>query len=178
MAGLTESVQGRLADLRALVAASTARSTATLVLHTVPLPTETLDTLLSWHDRAAFAQCWHQLNAGILALAQEFGQVVVVDLVSLLTADAVAARDVRLHRYANLPYTDGALLVLARQLARIAQARTGLSRKVLALDLDDTLWGGVLGEVGGAGGPARRALSRAIATSSCNAPSGGYASRA
>jgi FkbH-like protein len=34
---------------------------------------------------------------------------------------------------------------------RFVQAKIGLSRKVLALDLDNTLWGGVLGEVGAAG---------------------------
>jgi len=90
VAGLTGSVHGRLADLRSLVAGSTSRSAATMVLHTVPLPTEVLDTLLSWRDRAAFAQSWHQLNAGILALAAEFAHVVVVDLVSLLAAEPVA----------------------------------------------------------------------------------------
>ncbi len=77
--------------------------------------------------------------------------MLVVDLVSALTEQPFAARDARLHRYADLPYTDGALHVLARQVARIVQARMGLSRKVLALDLDNTLWGGVLGEVGATG---------------------------
>ena len=57
-------------------------------------------------------------------------------------------RDARLHSFADLPYTDAALQALARELARVVQARLGLSRKVLALDLDNTLWGGVLGEVG------------------------------
>ena len=69
VAGLTESVQGRLADLRALVAASTARSTATLVLHTVPLPTEIRDTLSSWHARA-HSRSVARMNAGILELAR------------------------------------------------------------------------------------------------------------
>jgi FkbH-like protein len=47
-----------------------------------------------------------------------------------------------------MPYTDGALHVLADQVRRVVQARAGLSRKVLALDLDNTLWGGVIAEDG------------------------------
>ncbi|HET8641468.1 MAG TPA: HAD-IIIC family phosphatase, partial [Pseudonocardiaceae bacterium] len=94
---------------------------------------------------------WHQLNADLLGLAAEDGRITVVDLAGELADLPVPARDERLHQYADLPYTDGALLALARQVARVVQARAGLSRKVLAVDLDDTLWGGVLGEAGAAG---------------------------
>jgi FkbH-like protein len=151
VAGLITALRDRLTDLRGLIAAATEGSTATLVLHTVPLPTQLLDTVLSWRDRAALARAWHQLNADLLGLAQDHPQVAVIDLASLLAAAHVETRDDRLYRYADLPYTDGALLVYARQVARVAQARMGASRKVLALDLDNTLWGGVLGEVGVAG---------------------------
>jgi FkbH-like protein len=138
----------RLEELRALVAASLERTSATLVLHTVPLPAEVRDTVISLRGRAALAQAWYGMNAGLLALAEQHAQVVVVDLIGELADAAVAARDPRLHRYADMPYTDGALLALADQVRRVAQARAGASRKVLALDLDNTLWGGVLGEVG------------------------------
>lgn len=148
---VTTHLQARMAEFRALIGSVTRMSAATLVLHTLPLPAEVRETFLSWRARAALARAWHQLNADLLALAEEHRQVVVVDLVSLLADLPFPARDARLHRYADLPYTDGALHVLARQVARIVQAKAGLSRKVLALDLDNTLWGGVLGEVGAPG---------------------------
>lgn len=151
VAGLTGHLQLRLAEFRALIGTALQASTATLVLHTVPLPAELRDTLVSWRARAALAQAWHQLNADLLSLAAEHRQVVVVDLVSVLADQPFPARDARLHRYADLPYTDGALQALAQQVARVAQARLGLSRKVLALDLDNTLWGGEVGEVGAQG---------------------------
>lgn len=151
VAALTGQLAERLAALRDLVLSAVQRTTATLVLHTVPMPAEVRDGLLSWRARAAVAAAWHQLNAGLLALAAEHPQIVVVDLVGVLADAPVAVRDDRLHRYADLPYTDGALALLADQVRRVAQARSGRSRKVLALDLDNTLWGGVLGEVGAAG---------------------------
>lgn len=144
-------VQARLDDLHALVKSSLRRTSATVVLHTIPLPGAVRDSFISVRARAAVSRIWHQLNAGILGLAEEHRQVVVVDLVSALADSACEARDDRLHRYADLPYTDGALLVLANEVRRVVQARLGLSRKVLAIDLDNTLWGGVIGEVGAHG---------------------------
>ncbi|GAA1987043.1 HAD-IIIC family phosphatase [Kitasatospora viridis] len=144
-------VEDRLAQLGGLIGAALGGTEATLVLHTVPLPRALRDTMLSLRTRGALTRLWHRLNAGLLALAEEHPQVQVVDLVGLLAESPVAARDQRLHKYADLPYTDGALLLLANEVRRIAQARSGLSRKVLALDLDNTLWGGVLGEVGAEG---------------------------
>ena len=54
--------------------------------------------------------------------------------------------------------------LLARHTAAVLAAQLGASRKCLVLDLDDTLWGGVLGEVGVHGvalgaGPAGEAFS-------------------
>jgi FkbH-like protein len=144
-------LEDRLRQLRELVTAALSTTNATLVLHTVPLPGHIRDTIVSLSARTALTRLWYRLNTGLLELAEEFGQVQVVDLVGLLGDSGVRARDERLHAYADLPYTDGALLLLADGVRRVAQARLGLSRKVLAVDLDNTLWGGVLGEVGAEG---------------------------
>ncbi len=149
--GLAAQLESRLADLRGLLLAALRRTSAAFVLHTVPMPAELRDTVLSWQARAEVGRAWHRLNADLLGLAEDTSRIAVVDLAGELADLPVRARDDRLHRYADLPYTDGALLALARQVARVAQARSGLSRKVLAVDLDNTLWGGVLGEIGAAG---------------------------
>lgn len=148
---LVDHLDARLDRLRELVSARAGQTRATLVLHTVPLPAEVRDALISWRARAEVSAAWHRMNAAILELAAAHRQVAVVDLTELLADCAAPARDDRLHRYADMPYTDPVLLLLAQQVRRIAQARLGLSRRVLALDLDNTLWGGVLGEVGAGG---------------------------
>jgi FkbH-like protein len=48
----------------------------------------------------------------------------------------------------KLLLTSEANLELARSLASIVKAMFGRSRKVLVLDLDDTLWGGIIGDQG------------------------------
>ncbi len=49
---------------------------------------------------------------------------------------------------ARMPWQDGLLPHLADELLRYIQAHQGRTRKCLVLDLDNTLWGGVLGEDG------------------------------
>ncbi|TDP94050.1 HAD-IIIC family phosphatase [Labedaea rhizosphaerae] len=150
-AGLGKHVRARLEELRGILLGAVERSSTSFVLHTLPLPAQVRDSFISWSGRAAVSQAWHRLNADLLALAEESRQLAVVDLVGILADQAVAARDDRMFRYGDMPYTDDALLALAKQVRRFTQAKLGLSRKVLALDLDNTLWGGVLGEVGAAG---------------------------
>ncbi|CAM5549507.1 HAD-IIIC family phosphatase [Streptomyces chartreusis] len=145
---LAKYVDARLEELRGLLASALKHTAATVVVHTVPLPAQVRNGIISVRARAQVARSWYRLNAGLLALAEEHDQVVAVDLVGELAEAPVQACDVRLHRYGDLPYSDDALLLLARLVRRVAQARAGLSRKVLALDLDNTLWGGVLGEAG------------------------------
>ncbi|MEF9904745.1 HAD-IIIC family phosphatase [Streptomyces sp. P9-A2] len=149
--GLEKYVEARLEEFRTLVAGALGRTAATVVVHTVPLPAQVRNGIVSVRARSQVVRAWYRLNAALLGLAEEHAQVVAVDLVGELAEAPVRACDVRLHRYGDLAYGDDALLLLARLVRRVAQARAGLSRKVLALDLDNTLWGGVLGEVGAQG---------------------------
>jgi FkbH-like protein len=150
-ASLVADIDRRAGELCELVQRCAAGNPATIVLHTVPLPSTVRDTLISWQARTALSAAWFRLNLRLLELAVGDPRIRTVDLVSLLGDLPAPARDDRLHHYADHAYSDDVLLRLAHEIRRIAQARAGLSRKVLALDLDNTLWGGVLGEVGAGG---------------------------
>ena len=78
----------------------------------------------------------------------------------------------RMYHLAKMPWQEGLLPHLADELLRYVQAHVGGTKKCLVLDLDNTLWGGVIGEEGpegieiGPGGAAAEAFldfQRAIA---------------
>lgn len=148
LADLEKQIQRRCDDLARLVGGYVARWRKPVVLHTVPLPNSMRNTVLSWRSRAALSHMWNGLNARILGLAEVHPEVAVIDLVSVLADLGAPARDNRMQAYADIPYTAAALCALADEVRRFAQANAGISRKVLALDLDNTLWGGVLDEDG------------------------------
>jgi FkbH-like protein len=72
----------------------------------------------------------------------------------LVDAEALRARlgpdgdDPRLYALCKQPFGMAALPEVADTLAAAAAAVLGRARKVLVLDLDNTLWGGVVGDVG------------------------------
>ncbi len=80
------------------------------------------------------------------------------DRVSIVDCDRLSAAtgkhqwfDARYYHAAKQAVGLNRVAALARHTAAVIGAMLGLSKKVLVLDLDNTLWGGVLGEVGAAG---------------------------
>lgn len=78
--------------------------------------------------------------------------------VQVFDADRVAARhgkdrviDPRMLYLARMEWAPGFLPAMAQEILRHVKAARNLTRKCLVLDLDGTLWGGVVGEDGPAG---------------------------
>lgn len=93
-----------------------------------------------------------RFNAALREEAAAFANVRVVDTEDVLTAlGRTAALDSRFYHRAKAPWTGAFLDELARRIAVGTRGFGTSFRKVLALDCDGTLWGGVLGEdsVGG-----------------------------
>ncbi len=74
--------------------------------------------------------------------------------VALVDAEALAAwigpawHDARTYALCKQPFANAALGEVAEALASAAAGLLGKARKALVLDLDNTLWGGVVGDVG------------------------------
>jgi FkbH-like protein len=134
------------------------------IVTTVAAPLETLlgnlDCRLEATPRGAVAA----FNRGLL-LSLEQSPDMVLDLAGL--AAMVGGESwfdpVRWH-LAKMPFSHDALPLVAENAARLVAALRGKSRKVLVLDLDNTLWGGVIGDDGltgirlGQGDPAGEAF--------------------
>jgi FkbH-like protein len=88
------------------------------------------------------------INAGLAAraAAADVGFVDAATLAARLGASAWF--DARGWYMAKIPYGPEALPMLARHTAAVLAARLGLSRRVAVVDLDNTLWGGVIGDDG------------------------------
>lgn len=105
-----------------------------------------------------------QINSALGKAFRTEPRVQIVDLCRLMAFHGRArSRDRRLYYVAKLPWHESFLPVLADELVRHVNAGLGRIRKCLVVDLDNTLWAGVLGEEGplgvrvGAGDPAAEA---------------------
>ncbi|MGC0421383.1 HAD-IIIC family phosphatase [Embleya sp. AB8] len=134
---LIEQLAARYADL----------GTGTLVLNTLPLPRAYTAQLVDHRSRARLGGLWREANARLLRIGEAHASVLVLDLDPLL-ADGIPATEARLNVYAKAHLSAELLAGYAREVAHLARNLVGRTRKVLVLDLDNTLWGGVLGDDG------------------------------
>lgn len=119
----------------------------TLVLNTMPLLRRYTAQLVDHGSRARLGAIWREANARLLRLTDQHAALVVIDLDPLL-AEGITASDPRMSVYAKAHLSQDLLAGYAREVGHLARHLAGRTKKCLALDLDDTVWGGVLGEVG------------------------------
>jgi FkbH-like protein len=120
---------------------------ATLVLNTVPLLRRFTHQQTGLLQRAELGAIWREFNADLLRMTAPAAGLAVLDL-EPLTAAGVRADDPRLGAYADAHCTAQLLACYAREAAHLARALRGDTKKCLVLDLDGTLWDGILAEDG------------------------------
>jgi FkbH-like protein len=171
-----DGVDGALARyvdrIAQLVREVRARTTAHVVVANQP-PLQRLAASLA--DAGATPSQQHaigELNRRLAAACAAIGNVTILDVARLATEIGVARwYDAKLSVLARSPLGGEAQLALGRRLARHIRALLRPPCKCLVLDLDNTLWGGVLGEDGIGGialgedypGSVFKAFQRAIA---------------
>jgi len=90
-----------------------------------------------------------KLNFLLMQGCQEVKNVYIVDLDSIQAAcGREKFSDPKLYYIAKMPVCVDALPAVAKQVVDIIQTLRGAVKKCLVLDLDNTLWGGVIGDDG------------------------------
>lgn len=141
-----DSAQARLADC---IAAFRRNSNAALIVHTLEQPIVPAAGLLDAQDPEGEAEAVRRINRGLIEAAKQYRGVYLLDY------DALVARhgrdrwgDERKWLTARLPIASANLPHLAAEWLRFLHPLTGKAAKCVAVDLDNTLWGGVIGEDG------------------------------
>ncbi|THA71770.1 HAD-IIIC family phosphatase [Streptomyces sp. A0958] len=142
-----EDVEVAAADVLARCATLADAAPGTLVLNTLPLPWTYSRQLIDHRSRARLGAVWREFNARLLRLTERSPAPVVIDL-DPLVAEGGPVTDPGLARYAKVQLGAPLLAGYAREVAHLARALRGATRKCLVLDLDHTLWDGVLAEEG------------------------------
>ena len=147
------------------------QSQAALIVQSLERPSSPNLGVLDGQSETGQSGLIRQINCELRRIAAGFHGVYGLDY------DALVARhgsehwhDERKWLTARLPISAGYLLQMAREWMRFIVPLSGRTAKVLVVDLDNTLWGGIIGEDGMAGievgaeypGAAYQALQRAL----------------
>ena len=127
-------------------------SQAALIVHSLERPSPPSLGILDDQSESGQSGLIRKINGELRRMAEQYRGVYALDY------DALVARhgsenwhDERKWLMARLPIAADHLLPMAREWMRFIAPVCGRSAKVLAVDLDNTLWGGVIGEDGLAG---------------------------
>jgi FkbH-like protein len=153
------------------IAAFRKNSNAALILHLLERPTNPSFGVLDSQSGEGQSGLIQRINNELLRLAAKNRGVYVLDYEALVARyGAEHWHDDRKWLMARLPISADHLLPMAKEWLRFVAPLSGRMAKVLVVDLDNTLWGGVIGEDGMAGikigpeypGAAYQALQRAL----------------
>ncbi len=141
-----------LESFDSIVSAFRATSTATLVMHALELPVMAGHGLLDDQAETGQSGAIRRINAGLRLLAARHNGVHILDY------DALVSRHGRLRWHdeqkwltVRMPIAADFHREMVREWLRFLHPLAGRVAKVLVTDLDNTVWGGVIGEEGMAG---------------------------
>jgi len=167
----TEVVDRVTGQLESWVRAFREHTTANLIVHTLECPAVAAQGV--YDSQLEENQAWanQQINRNLRKLAAEHRGIYILDY------DALVARhgreqwgDERKWLTVRLPISAANLVHMAQEWMKFLAPLAGREAKCVAVDLDNTLWGGIIGEDGMAGiqvgpeypGAAYQALQRAL----------------
>jgi FkbH-like protein len=148
-AAVERHVTDAVARIRGLLENVRQWSSAKILMHSLPLPLEPSLGILDPIDERGQTRALRALDTRVREHASSLNDAYVLEMDRLIASVGRAAwRDARMWTLARMPFTPIAMQALAEEYLRYLRAFTGRSRKVLVLDLDGTLWGGIVGEDG------------------------------
>jgi FkbH-like protein len=92
-----------------------------------------------------------RLNARLADGLSDLAGVHLLDADRWIAAEGASAFDPRLWYMAKIPYTPGVFRAAVRDVKAALRGLRGEGRRLVVVDLDDTMWGGIVGETGPAG---------------------------
>ncbi len=147
--GLMATVSDYLDQLDASITTYRDRSSATLLLQNFERPSYIVSAISEFEAAGGQLHAWRYANSRLRSLAEKIGNCHVMDY------DALVARhgsrhwiDPRTELYGRIPIAAGHYFDYAKFIVRHLRPIAGRSKKLIVLDADNTLWGGILGDDG------------------------------
>lgn len=138
-----------LATLQGALQSFTSRHAVPVLLQGLPAPTFIADGPVDAHRSDGQFALYLKLSQGLRAIADEIPSVQVLDIQSLVARHgAQHLFDERMDAFGRLPLHANHYWDYAGFIVRHIRPLVGLTKKLIVVDADNTLWGGIVGDDG------------------------------
>ena len=136
-------------SITAIVEVLEKNSAALIFVNNFIVPTFSPMGVADNQQKLSFRQFFRRANQLLEEKLENISNILVVDLDSV-ASDFGKSRTVNWNTYyrGSVPFGEEFTLVVADEYMRYFRALKGLTKKCIVLDLDNTLWGGIIGEDG------------------------------
>ena len=144
-----ELLQDRLSQLSAALASYIKQTATPVFINTLPPPVAPAVGFLDRQHADGAAASVELVNNALAELAAEHNLITLIDSTAALSSLAPQDwQDPKMWFYGRIPFSAEASRLLATGFALALRAEKRGPAKVLAIDLDNTMWGGIFGEDG------------------------------
>lgn len=138
-----------LDEIEHWVLQATKNSQARLLVANFPLPHSLALGIADTAEQYGESEFYLDLNLQLLRQVRKHPRVSILDINRIAArAGHMKAFDPRLFLLAKMDWTEQFMAIVGNEIARHVIGAKGAARKCLVLDMDNTLWGGVIGEDG------------------------------
>lgn len=134
-------------QIEAYISTYRLKSGAVFVISTIPLSLKLQNHFIDYSSRSKLRKIWNTLNNAIIDFSDKYNDVVIIDSESILQSECTLVDD-SMYYYAKQYFSDKLLRKFSNELTKVVLAIQGKNKKCLIVDLDNTLWDGILGDDG------------------------------
>ena len=125
------------------------KSTSKVLFHNLEVPSYSPHSLVENKDKYGFIESIEDINKNLRNSFKESNQVFIFDYNAFCSKHGKEnVFDYKMYYMGDIKLKPQALPLLAKEYARYLYAIASISKKCIVLDLDNTLWGGIVGESG------------------------------
>lgn len=144
-----DEIRGAIERFRSWIAAFRRHSQASLIVHSLAAPEAMARGVLDAQLETSQAEAFQEINRELRKAAREQRGIYVLDYDALIARHGRAGwRDERKWLTVRMPFSAAHVSDMSREWMRFLHPLSGKVAKAVAVDLDNTLWGGVIGEDG------------------------------
>lgn len=146
---IRDEVSSVVQQIESLISVFRSHSNAIMVIHNFETPVRTNLGIMDHQQHSGQKNSIHEINVAIEDISRRVQGVYILDYDNLASLHGkLNWQDDRMWFLGKIPISGKNWIYLADEYMRFLQPLKGLNRKCLVLDLDNTLWGGILGEDG------------------------------